>query len=448
MQKEFHTLRENGTWTLVPRPKEKKVLSNRWVFKTKTDQNGKIEKHKARLVARGHVQRLGIDFEEAFAPVARYETIRTLLAAAVNDEMHIHQMDVISAYVQGELHDEIYMEQPEMFVDLRNEDKVCKLLRPLHGLKQSGREWYRKLDDFILTIGGKRTPADPCVYVIGEGEDRVILVIYVDDLIFASKNIKQIQSVKSLISSTFKMTDLGPISSILGINVEREGPTEKIRLSQKKYINDLLEEFNMIKAKTVSTPIEPNIKISKNMCPVTIDERKEMENCPYRELIGSLIYLANATRPDIAFAASTLSRFCSNPGREHWLFAKRILRYLKMTSDYGITYVKSDEKLKAFSDSDWAGDIDDRRSCLGNVLTLASAPISLKSKKQKSVTLSTMEAEYAALSEVSREIVYIKRLLMHMGFEKYTESPIDVFCDNQSAIELSKMQYIINGVNI
>ena len=163
-----------------------------------------------------------------------------------------------------------------------------------------------------------------------------------------------------------------------------------------------------------------------------------MKNCPYRELIGSLICLANATRPDIAFAASTLSRFCSNPGREHWLFASRILRYLKMTSDYGITYVKSDEKLKAFSDSDWAGDIDDRRSCLGNVLTLASAPISWKSKKQKSVTLSTMEAEYAALSEVSREIVYIKRLLMHMGFEKYTESPIDVFCDNQSAIELSK----------
>ena len=187
MQKEFDTLRENGTWTLVPRPKEKKVLSNRWVFKTKTDQNGKIEKHKARLVARGHVQKLGIDFEEVFAPVARYETIRTLIAAAVNDEMHIHQMDVISAYVQGELHDEIYMEQSETFVELGNEDKVCKLLRPLYGLKQSGREWYKKLDDFILKIGGKRTPADPCVYVIGGGEDRVILVIYVDDLIFASK---------------------------------------------------------------------------------------------------------------------------------------------------------------------------------------------------------------------------------------------------------------------
>ena len=187
-------------------------------------------------------------------------------------------MDVISAYVQGELHDEVCMEQPEMFVDLGNEDEVCKLLRLLYGLKLSGREWYKKLYDFILKIGGKRTPADPCVYVIGGAEYRVILVIYVDDLIFASKNIKKIQLVKSSISSTYKITDLETISSILGINVEREGPTEKIRLSQKKYINDFLEEFNMTKAKTVSTPIEPNVKISKNMCSVTIDERKEMEN--------------------------------------------------------------------------------------------------------------------------------------------------------------------------
>ena len=196
------------------------------MFKTKTDQNGKVEKHKARLVARGHVQKLGIDFEEVFAPVARYE-------------------------IQGELHDEIYMEHSEMFLDLGNEDKVCKLLRPFYGLKQSGRECYKKLDDFILKIGGKRTPADPCVYVIGGGEDRVILVIYVDDLIFASKNIKQIQSVKSSIGSTFKMTDLGPISSILGINVKYEGPTGKISLSQKIYTNDILE-FNMTKAKTRS----------------------------------------------------------------------------------------------------------------------------------------------------------------------------------------------------
>ena len=163
-----------------------------------------------------------------------------------------------------------------------------------------------------------------------------------------------------------------------------------------------------------------------------------MKDRPYRELVGGLIYLANATRPDIAFTASVLSRFCSNPGHEHWLIAKRVLRYLKLTSHYGILYNKDETNLLAYTDSDWAGDIDDRKSCSGNLLMLSQGPISWKSKKQMSISLSTMEAEYVALSEVSREVIYIKRLLQHMGFEKYVQLPINVYCDNQSAIQLSK----------
>lgn len=438
MKKEYDTLQENKTWILVSRPKNKKVLTNRWVFKAKTNEYGEIEKYKARLVARGHTQEYGIDFEEVFAPVARYETIRTLLAASANEEMHVHQMDVISAYVQGELSDEVYMEQPEMFIEEGHEAKVCKLLKPLYGLKQSGREWYKKLDNYITKNGGKRTSADPCVYVFGKDDDRVIIIIYVDDLILASKELTELEGIKSKMKSTFKMTDLGQISNILGISIQREGATGRMHLSQKKYIEELLEKFNMKIAKTVSTPIDPNLKITKEMSPTTEDEREEMKNRPYRELIGGLIYLANATRPDIAFAASTLSRFCSDPGRDHWIIAKRILRYLKATSHYGITYGKDGKQLRAYTDSDWAGDLDDRRSCSGNVLMLSTGPISWKSKKQASVALSTMEAEYAALCEVSREIVYIRRLLIHMGFEKYVTSPIDVFCDNQSAIHLSK----------
>jgi len=438
MKKEYDTLRENKTWILVPRPNDKKILTNRWVFKTKTNKNGEIEKYKARLVARGHTQELGIDYEEVFAPVARYETIRTLFAASVNEEMHVHQMDVISAYVQGELNEDIYMEQPEMFIEHGHEEKVCKLLKPLYGLKQSGREWYKKLDSYITEIGGKRTTADPCVYVFGKNNERVIVIVYVDDLILASKELSRLKYIKSKMKSMFKMTDLGQVNNILGINVRREGETGKMHLSQKKYIEELLEKFDMKHAKTASTPMDPNLKITKEMCPTTEDERLEMKNRPYRELIGGLIYLANATRPDIAFAASMLSRFCTNPGKDHWITAKRVLRYLKATSHYGITYTKDGRRLRAYTDSDWAGDIDDRRSCSGNVLMLSTGPISWKSRKQTSVALSTMEAEYAALSEVSREIIYIKRLLVHMGFEKYVTSPIDVFCDNQSAIQLSK----------
>ncbi|KAL0117638.1 hypothetical protein PUN28_008790 [Cardiocondyla obscurior] len=400
MKKEYNTLQENKTWTLVPRPADKKILTNRWVFKTKVVQDSEIKKYKARLVARGNTQEWGVDYEEVFAPVARYETIRTLLAASVNEEMYVHQMDVISAYVQGELNDEIYMEQPEMFVKHGHEEKVCKLLKPLYGLKQSGREWYKKLDNYITKIGGKR--------------------------------------VKSKMKAMFKMVDLGQINNVLEISVQREGTTGRIYLSQKKYIEDLIEKFDIKQAKEASTPIKPNLKITKEASPSTEEERQEMKNRPYRELIGGLIYLANATRPDISFAAATLSRFCTDPGRDHWLIAKRVLRYLKATSHYGISYTKDEEHLKAYFDSDWAGDIDDRKSCSGNVLMLAMGPISWKSRKQASVALSTMEAEYAALSEVSREVVYLKRLLIHMGFEKYVTSPINVFCDNQSAIELSK----------
>lgn len=163
-----------------------------------------------------------------------------------------------------------------------------------------------------------------------------------------------------------------------------------------------------------------------------------MKNRPYRELIGGLNYLANATRPDIAFAASTLSRFCNDPGRTHWLLAKHVLRYLKGTKRYGINYIKNSEDVTAYTNSDWAGDVDDRKSCTGNIIILANGPISWKSKKQGSVALSTMEAEYAALAEISREIIYIKRLLTHMGFEKFVKDTIRVYCNNQSAIELSK----------
>lgn len=243
MDSEYKSLLENKTWILVPRPRNKKVLSNRWVFKTKSNQKGEVEKFKARLVVRGHTQREGVDYEETFAPVSRYETIRTLLAASVDEEMYIHQMDVVSAYVQGELSDEVYMEQPEMYVQKDEESKVCKLLKPLYGLKQSGREWYNTFDKHVTNNGGERTMADPCMYVFGKGDDRVILLSYVDDIILASKKIERLEFVKSKLKSTFKMVDLGPIHDILGINVKRQGLTGSIYLSQKKYIEELIKNL-------------------------------------------------------------------------------------------------------------------------------------------------------------------------------------------------------------
>lgn len=438
MENEYQALKRNETWTLVNRPENKKVLTNKWVFKIKRNAKGQIEKYKARLVARGHVQKEGIDYEEVFAPVARYEIIRTLLAAAVEIEMHVHQMDVVSAYIQGNLHDEIYMEQPEMFKKKENPEKVCKLNKPIYGLKQSGREWYNRLDKFVSEQGGYQNEADPCVYVFGENEKRVIMIIYVDDILLASKCLKEIDKVKEKLKMEFEINDLGKVSDILGIHIEREGEIGKMKLTQEKYVKELLTKFNMNSADIVATPIESNTKISKELGPKSDTEREEMKTRPYRELIGGLIYLANATRPDIAFVASALSRFCTDPGEQHWFLAKRVLRYLKGTSTFGITYEKNKQELCAYTDSDWGCDTDDRRSCSGNVLTLAGGAISWKSRKQPTVSLSTMEAEYVALAEVSKEIIYIKRLLKLMQFSDLVKNPVSVFCDNQSAISLAQ----------
>lgn len=442
MKQEYESLRENDTWTLVDRPKGSKILSNRWVFKIKRKLDGNIERYKARLVVRGNEQREGIDFKEVFAPVARLETIRTFLAACVQKKMHVHQMDVVTAYVQGDLFEDIYMNQPDPFTIKGQEDKVCLLKRPLYGLKQSGREWYRKLHNYLSSIGLKRTETDPCVYVDIINESDLVIIVYVDDLLIGSRDINKLNERKKKLQQKFKMNDLGPISSILGIHVERDGPTGNLKLSQTRYANDLLKKFGMFDCKSVATPIESNTKVSKEDGPKSEQETREMEDKPYRELVGGLIYLANATRPDLSFAASVLSRFCSKPGIVHWQLAKRVLRYIKGTLKYGITYEKDNKNMHAYVDADWGSDIDDRRSYTGSIIILAKGPISWQAKKQRSVALSTMEAEYMGLSEVMKETIYLKGLLRHMKFTDCIDNPTIIYCDNQSAIHLSK-----NAVN-
>lgn len=258
------------------------------------------------------------------------------------------------------------------------------------------------MDNFLLSIGMTKTDVNPCVNVSSKKKDAVIIIIYVDDLLLAAKNIKDLTETKGILQSKFKMKDLGPVNNILGMNIERDGPTGSMRLTQKRFIIDLLTKFGMKESKAVATPIESNTMLTKNMKPQTEEERTDMENKPYRELIGGLIYLANATRPDLAFASSALSRFRADPGPMHWKLAKRMLRYLRETMEYGITYTKNNKMLYAYVDSDWAGDVDDRKSCSGNVVMLAGGPISWETRKQKSVSLSTMEAEYSPFGSHKR----------------------------------------------
>lgn len=437
MESEFNTLKGNNTWSLVSRPLNKKVIKNKWVYRIKRNQDGSIQKFKARLVARGDQQIPGQDYDETFAPVARFEMLRALLAISAENEMFVHHMDVVSAYTQAELSDEIYMEQPTLFVRKGQEDKVCKLQKSLYGLKQAGREWYRKLNKYMISINFIKSEINPCVYVDNSNGSDVIIIIYVDDLLIASADFKKLKVVKDLLKKQFTMNDLGPVSNILGIRVERQGQKGKIKLNQSLYIEDLLERFNMKNCKTANTPLEANVNQQvKDLKPPTDSEIDEMKEKPYRELVGSLLYLANTTRPDIMFAVNFLCRFCENSRIMHWKMAKHVLRYLQGTRDYSIKYEKTNKLLQAYVDSDWGGNLEDRHSSSGFVTFLGGAPISWATKKQKCVALSTMESEYIALSEVTKEIVYLRELLKHMKQSKFVSKETQVYCDNQSAIAL------------
>lgn len=442
MKLELKLLQKNNTWEIINRPKNKKILTNKWVFCTKRKDDGTPERYKARLVVRGCEQVAGIDYDEVFAPVARYETIRTFMSICAEKQLMIHQMDVTTAYVQGELNDEIYMEQP-LFPGSENSfDEVCKLMKPLYGLKQAGRQWHLRLDGFLKSLGMKQTTADPCLYVKKEAEEMIMIVVYVDDLLISSGSVTLLDQTKRSLGKEFDIRDLGEVSNILGINVKREDATGGIEMSQRTYIERLLEKYGMSEAKPVGTPMDVNRLVTKNDSPKTAVEIEEMKRKPYRELIGALIHLANATRPDIAFSVSVLSRFCSNPGNAHWIAAKRILRYLRGTLEFKIVYEKTGKELCAYVDSDWAGDSEDRKSCSGYVLMLANGPICWRSRKQKSVALSTMEAEYMALSEVSKEIVHRRRMLSEMDMTEFVTQPTLTFCDNQSAIKFSSGQVL------
>lgn len=433
MKSEYDALMRNGTWELVDKPQNSKILTNRWVFKVKRNQDGTVNKLKARLVARGNEQRKGIDFEEVYAPVARYEIIRTLFAGAVENRMHVHHMDVVAAYVQGELADTLYMRQPEMFEQPSEEDKVCKLKKPIYGLKQAGREWYRTLDKYLKKIGLTNSQINPCVYLDNTRRTDLIIIIYVDDLILASRDLQELTRIKGLLKRKFEINDLGKATNILGISIQREGDTGPIKMSQRKYVEDILKKFGMEDCKTTSTPLEPYEVFSQENTETEFNTK-----VPYRELVGALVYLSNATRPDIAFAANILSQFNENPSNYHWKAAKHVLRYLKYTINYGISYSITGKQLELYADADWAGDESTRRSRSAYVSLLAGGPISWETKKQKSVALSTMEAEYVALSEATKEAMYLKRLLTHMGFGDFVSGKTTIYCDNQSAIHMSK----------
>lgn len=429
MEKEMLSLNEKGTWSLADLPAGHKPIKCKWVYALKKNQKGEIIRHKARLVAKGCSQKYGVDYRETFSPVVRYATIRMVLALAVEHQMHLHQLDVVTAYLNGDLHEEIYMQQPEGFKDESNPNKVLKLQKSLYGLKQAGREWNAKLNEVLCKIGFDRCKNEPCLYKMTRNNNLIIIAVYVDDIIVGCKDKNEISNIKSRIACEFEITDKGLLEHFLGMEVIRDGETGEIKLSQELYINEMLEEYGMENCKPSSVPLSPGFQMKCN------GDCEKFDPTTYQSLIGALLYLALTTRPDIIHSVSKLAQRNSDPHVEHWAAAKNILRYLKGTKNLKLIFSRSTKTLEGYADADWGGCPVDRKSYSGYAFYIGKSLISWESKKQNTTALSSTEAEYISISNASKEAVYLRRLLQELGFWKDESVILNV--DNQGAMKLA-----------
>ena len=429
MLEEMVSIEQNKTWTLVELPKGHRAIGLKWVFKLKRDERGDIVKHKARLVAKGYVQRQGIDFEEVFAPVARMESVRLVLAVAAHNGWLVHHMDVKSAFLNGELAEEVYVTQPPGFSAEGKEHMVLKLNKALYGLRQAPRAWNAKLDTSLTELGFRRCKSEHGLYTRVRGGSRLVVGVYVDDLLIVGESAPEIEVFKTEMKTAFRMSDLGVLSYYLGIEVKqgRWG----IQLCQSAYAVKLLEKAGMGSCNGCATPMETRLKLSKKSTTSPVDPTQ------YRSLIGSLRYLLH-TRPELSFSVGYLSRFMEEPRQEHMAALKHLLRHVAATIEYGIQYRRDTGELvlEGYSDSDMGGDIDDRKSTTGVIFFLGGNPVSWLSQKQRVVAQSSCEAEYMAAAAAACQAVWLRRVLEEITGIRVAAPIIKV--DNQAAIALAK----------
>ncbi|KAH9762156.1 hypothetical protein KPL70_000706 [Citrus sinensis] len=399
MDEEIYSLKKNNTWELIKRPANSRTVECKWIYKVKDGLTAtEPRRFKARLVAKGYTQRAGVDFKEVFSPVVRHTSIRVLLALTAVKDMELDQLDVKTTFLHGRLNEDILMTQPEGYTSPESADCVCLLNRSLYGLKQSPRQWYLRFNEFMVTHGYLRCSYDVCVY--------------------------------------YKITQSA--RKILGMEIIRNKKKGTMILSQGKYLEKVLRTFGMSNSKSVVTPLASHFKLSCFQCLSTDEERNEMTKVPYANVVGCMMYAMVLTRPDLAHVLSVVSRFMATPGKEHWKAVKWVLRYLKGTQQYGLVYGKSAGKvagLYGYVDSDYAGDLDRKRSLTGYMFFLDGCLINWKASLQHVVALSTTEAEYTAATEAVKEALWLRGLITELGMK---QEAVEVHCDSSSAIYLSK----------
>ncbi|EJF55486.1 hypothetical protein DICSQDRAFT_25697, partial [Dichomitus squalens LYAD-421 SS1] len=441
MDSEIAQLLKLGTWSHADLPYGRKPIGCTWVYKRKEDLEGNV-KYKARLVAQGFSQVFGIDVFDTFSPVIRTDSVRVLAAIGTVRDMEMSQFDVVGAYLNAELDEEIYMRQPPGYNDKHS--KVLRLQKALYGLKQGGRKWNEHFNRIMTqNLAFKRLNSDPCVYIKKTRRGLVIIGVHVDDMIALADTTSLMDDFATELAKHVKITNMGPPTLFLGLEFSRDRTAHTLTICQSQYILRVLERFGMTDSNPVSTPLDPNVKLVK--CAEDAD-LTEMRKCPYQAVIGSLMYAALGTRPDIAYAVQALLQYNSRYGPEHWTAAKHVLRYLKGMHTYGITYSGEGQtrlqayylnlRLEGYTDADWGSNPDDRRSISGYTFLVGNAVVAWSSKKQTTVALSSTEAEYMAVSYAARHTIWMRALLAELTFAPTEATKLNV--DNKSAMELSK----------
>ncbi|XP_076899988.1 protein ARABIDILLO 2-like [Bidens hawaiensis] len=421
IEEELGALRSNHTWDLVTLPVGKRIVGCRWVFTVNLHPDGSLHRLKARLVAKGYSQAYGIDYEETFSPVAKMPSVRICIALAAINHWPLHQLDIKNTFLNGVLEEEVYMEQPPGFIIEEAASEVCRLRRSLYGLKQSPRAWFGRFSNVMEQFGMTRSAYDHSVFFIHQRGKRIIVVVYVDDIIITDDDAVGITELKQFLQTQFQVSDLDRLKYFLGIEVSRS--SQGILLSQRKYVLDMLTEYGLLGCKPVDTPMLP----TRKLLPEEGDPMKDPER--YRRLVGKLNNLT-VTRPDISFTVSVLSQFMAAPHTSHWDAALRVLRYLKTSPGLSILYSdqghyqvgafteEGDGRISGFSDADWAGCPISRRYTTGYCVFVEGNLVSWKSKKQQTVSRSSAALEYRAMADVTSEMTWARRLLIELGMNR------------------------------
>ncbi|PRQ39952.1 putative RNA-directed DNA polymerase [Rosa chinensis] len=392
MNEELEALQKNSTWDIVTMPAGKKTVGCRWVFTVKLKADGSIDRYKARLVAKGYTQRYGIDYEETFAAVAKINTVRILISLAATKDWPLHQFDVKNVFLNGNLEEEVYMDMPPGVKNFPYDTgKICKLKKSLYGLKQSPRAWFERFSKSMRAFGYKQSNSDHTLFIKRSWGKITALIVYVDDMIVTGDDLKEMEALQKYLSKEFEMKDLRQLKYFLGIEVARS--KKGILLSQRKYVLDLLMETRMLDCNPIETPIEMNHNIAIYPDQVPTDKGR------YQRLVGRLIYLSH-TRPDIAYVVSV-----------------------------------GELEIVGYTDADWAGDKTDKRSTSRYFTFVGGNLVTWRSKKQKVVARSSVEAEFRGMAHGVCVMLWIRNVLKDLGFK--LKKPMNFHCDSKSTIEIA-----------